>query len=123
MAWYTICLSKAERGLDIKNYDLFNKALMSKRGWRILSEGDSLWPNTPNFRYGDIENVIRDFSFSEISSKSSLWWRDLRIFLSSWGDDNNWFCKSISCEVGNKKAIDFWRDRCIGAEPLGSQFA
>lgn len=58
MAWYTICLSKAERGLGIKNYDLFNKALMSKWGWRILSERDSLWPNTPNFRYGDIENVI-----------------------------------------------------------------
>ncbi|GKC34955.1 hypothetical protein Tco_1047339 [Tanacetum coccineum] len=43
VAWEVICLPTREGGLGIRNLDLFNKALMTKHIWNIVSNKVSLW--------------------------------------------------------------------------------
>lgn len=102
VAWSSICMSKVGGGLGVKNCDMFNMTLMNKWGWKILVEEDALWHKVLSFKYGDHENLL---SFR--NSKSSTWWSDLRILLSNWLADNNWFNHSLSCKVGNGLDIDF----------------
>ena len=47
---------------------------------------------------------------------------DLLVVLGSWGVQNNWFDKSITCKLGNISVIDFWRDRWLSVEPTSMQF-
>lgn len=65
----------------VKNYDMFNKDLMCKWGWKILVEEESLWHKVLSFKYAEIKNQIRDDYFSFFNSNYSLWLRDLCIFL------------------------------------------
>jgi len=41
--WTTICKSKREWGLGIKNIKLFNEALLARRKWRLGIEEKGLW--------------------------------------------------------------------------------
>ncbi|GJS84398.1 putative RNA-directed DNA polymerase [Tanacetum coccineum] len=43
VAWDIICLPTREGGLGIRSLKLFNKALMTKHIWNIVSNNESLW--------------------------------------------------------------------------------
>lgn len=45
-------MSNEDGGLGIKNLELFNYALVSKWGWRCLSEHKAIWSDILEFRYG-----------------------------------------------------------------------
>lgn len=38
ISWADICLSKREGGLGIMDLGLFNQTLLSKQGWRLLTQ-------------------------------------------------------------------------------------
>ncbi|XP_058776651.1 uncharacterized protein LOC131650971 [Vicia villosa] len=122
VSWSTICLPKSAGGLGVKHCEIFNRALMSKWGWKIMAETGSLWQDVLTFKYGDIKGAIRADDSPSVNPKHSLWWRDLCILLGVWGAETNWFRKCISCRIGNGADIDFWRDRWIGNDTLCNQF-
>lgn len=72
VAWYTISKSKTERGLEVKNYEVFNDALLSKWAWKILTEDDLIWYKVLSFKFDDP-------IYSMNNSKSYIWWGDIRI--------------------------------------------
>lgn len=43
LAWNKVCLPKKDGGLGIRKARDTNRALISKVGWRLLNDGDSLW--------------------------------------------------------------------------------
>lgn len=53
-----ICCSKKEGGLGIKNWELFNTALLSKWKWMMLVEDDSSWKGLLLFKYGDLSSAL-----------------------------------------------------------------
>nr|GFA60769.1 hypothetical protein [Tanacetum cinerariifolium] len=50
--WNSVCKPKVEGGLGIKSLDSWNKALMSKHIWNIITQKESLW-----VRIGDGKNT------------------------------------------------------------------
>jgi len=43
VAWDTICKPKNQRGLGIKNLNLWNQACIAKLIWAIAKKKDNLW--------------------------------------------------------------------------------
>lgn len=62
ISWKSICKSKAEGCLGIKDVSNFNRALLSKWIWRFLKEERALWVGILQERYG---NLSRRLWFNE----------------------------------------------------------
>lgn len=43
VAWTDVCKPKSERGLGLRNYTVWNKALLLKLFWDIMNEKNILW--------------------------------------------------------------------------------
>nr|KYP59873.1 Putative ribonuclease H protein At1g65750 family [Cajanus cajan] len=54
--WETVCKSKVEGGLGIKDVKLFNWALLGKWVWRCMLSPSMLWAKVLHDRYGHIES-------------------------------------------------------------------
>ncbi|XP_058722219.1 uncharacterized protein LOC131594138 [Vicia villosa] len=55
VCWDTVCKTKEEGGLGIKNVEIMNVALISKWKWRILNENDAVWSGILKARYGKVK--------------------------------------------------------------------
>ncbi|WJX94410.1 hypothetical protein P8452_75829 [Trifolium repens] len=114
--WDQICLPKEQGGLGIKNLAIFNKSLLGKWKWRVLSDGDAVWSELLHFRYGHLSsNLLAGVTLSN-AVKSSLWWRDI-IGLDR-GSTENTFMANLSCRAGDDKTIGFWKFKWIGDQPF-----
>ncbi|KAL8469522.1 hypothetical protein ACS0TY_032389 [Phlomoides rotata] len=71
--WSIVCKKKKYGGLGIREMGKFNRALVGKWIWRILTEKNMLWVRVLESRYGRLENMEGSLR----KSGSSLWWRDL----------------------------------------------
>ncbi|XP_058784193.1 uncharacterized mitochondrial protein AtMg00310-like [Vicia villosa] len=67
-----ICKSKEEGGMGIKHVGKFNKALLSKWPWRILSDEDAIWKGILRGRYGDVIKCMRGCNPKLAKAKESL---------------------------------------------------
>jgi hypothetical protein len=70
-AWDSICIPKALGGLGIRKMREVNLALISKLGWKLLSNPDSLWVAQLKGKYLHSKSFLSPPSFS--SSFSWLW--------------------------------------------------
>ncbi|KAG7992074.1 hypothetical protein I3843_02G109700 [Carya illinoinensis] len=52
--WDKVCNPLSSGGLGLRNLRTFNKALLGKWLWRYHLEGDALWRNTLDAKYGSI---------------------------------------------------------------------
>jgi hypothetical protein len=77
VTWDQICLPKEQGGLGVKNLALFNKALLGKWKWRILTEGEAVWADLLRLRYGHLPTNLLAGNTLSYTVKSSLWWRDI----------------------------------------------
>ena len=69
-AWDSICTPKAFGGLGIKNMREANLALISKLGWQLLNNSNSLWVSQLQGKYLNSNSFL---SPSPLSSSSWLW--------------------------------------------------
>ena len=70
VAWDEICRPKFERGLGIRRNEDVNNALITKLGWRILTNNDSIWVRIMRDKY------VKNNDFFRISKKegnSTVW--------------------------------------------------
>lgn len=68
ISWKSVCKSKEEGGLDIKDVSNFNRALLSKWLWWFLKEDKAIWVGILQQRYG---NLRRRLWFNEGWKKKS----------------------------------------------------
>jgi hypothetical protein len=118
--WDQICLPKEQGGLGVKDLTLFNKALLGKWKWRMLTEGDAVWAELLRSRYGHLPTNLVAGNTLSYDVKSSLWWRD--IIGLDFGDNENWFMSNTGCSVGDGKAIGFWKMKWFGNQPFCELF-
>jgi hypothetical protein len=69
-AWDSICTPKAISGLAIRKMREVNLALISKLGWQLLNNSDSLWVSQLQGKYLNSTSFL---SPSPLSSSSWLW--------------------------------------------------
>ena len=69
-AWDSICTPKAFGGLGIRKMREVNLALISKLGWQLLNNSDSLWVSQLQGKYLNSNSFLSPFL---LSSSSSLW--------------------------------------------------
>jgi hypothetical protein len=69
-SWNSICLPKEERGLGFRRMHDFNLSLISKLGWKLLSNSYCLWVSQLQKKYIKYGNFI---SSSNVSSSSWIW--------------------------------------------------
>nr|KYP70309.1 Putative ribonuclease H protein At1g65750 family [Cajanus cajan] len=68
--WETVCKSKDEGGLGIKDVKLLNWALLGKWVWRCLLSPGMMWAKVLHGRYGHIESF---FKCSNVDRRASWW--------------------------------------------------
>lgn len=73
MQWERLCASKDVGGIDFQDIKDFNKALLAKQGWRIISYPDSLMARILKAKY------FKDKSFldSQMGENPSLIWQSI----------------------------------------------
>jgi hypothetical protein len=114
--WDQICFPKEQGGLGVKNLAIFNKSLLGKWKWRVLSEDDAVWTELLQFRYGHLPSKLLTGVTLSNDVNSSLWWRD--IVGLDLGSNENCFMDNLSCRVGDGKNIGFWRFKWFGDQPF-----
>lgn len=55
VSWEDLCKLRKACGLEIKNLQIFNKALLCKWVWRFLGENERLWARVIRSRHGEFK--------------------------------------------------------------------
>nr|KYP36676.1 hypothetical protein KK1_042197 [Cajanus cajan] len=106
--WETVCKSKVEGGLGIKDVRLFNWALLWKWVWRCMLSPSMLWAKVLHDRYDRIESFS---NFLNVDRRASWWWKDIEWVL----QQGNFLLdeKTERC-IGDGTMTRFWEDKWIG---------
>ncbi|PON39534.1 hypothetical protein PanWU01x14_304250, partial [Parasponia andersonii] len=77
LRWKNLCKSKFEGGIDSRDFTIFNKALVVKQGWRIISNPSSLMARIfkGNISLSQISSQLKQCLGHHMPSKVSF--RDL----------------------------------------------
>ena len=107
LAWKRVCRPKMEGGLGIRSEKSMNKALLSKVGWRLLQDKDSLWAKVLRSKYkvGD----PHDKSWTVVKSNWSSTWRSVGAGL------REVILPGLGWVIGDGSNIRFWTDKWLGA--------
>ncbi|XP_074308855.1 uncharacterized protein LOC141643553 [Silene latifolia] len=73
VAWEKLCRSKDKGGLGLRDFRLFNNALLGKQGWRLMMEDTSLMARVIKGKYF----ADRGFLEAELGSNPSFTWRSI----------------------------------------------
>ncbi|XP_058764573.1 uncharacterized mitochondrial protein AtMg00310-like [Vicia villosa] len=121
-SWKTVCKTKEQGGLGVKDIEVMNMALLNKWKWRILKESDKPWVNILNSRYDNIKVKVLEGDAFVLSSRYSIWWRDL---INCELDLPTGFCKFagiINCSVENGGDTALWQARWVCDQSLSEAF-
>ncbi|XP_074298165.1 uncharacterized protein LOC141628985 [Silene latifolia] len=92
VAWEKLCRSKDNGGLGFRDFRLFNKALLGKQGWRLMTEDTSLMARVLKGKYF----ADRDFLEAELGSNPSFTWRSI------------WESKDVILSGARRRVGDGW---------------
>ncbi|XP_057447160.1 uncharacterized protein LOC130738983 [Lotus japonicus] len=110
VSWDNICRPKSEGGLGVKNWRLFNVALLAKWRWRLMVGDSGLWSCILNYKYK-----------GGYHEKASIWWKDLFSICFESGS-SNWFDESICRRLGDGSSTLFWYIDWCGHGVLKDKF-
>ncbi|KAK4393924.1 hypothetical protein Sango_1863200 [Sesamum angolense] len=68
-----LCLSKDEGGMGFREMIAFNRAMLTKQGWRLLTRPDSLFTQVLKAKYFPRKSFFR----AEVGPRPSLTWRSI----------------------------------------------
>ncbi|KAL0011421.1 hypothetical protein SO802_006529 [Lithocarpus litseifolius] len=102
VSWEKMCKAKSNGGMGFRNLQAFNLAMLTKQGWRLLSNPDSLCAKVLKARYypnGDVLN-------SKVGSNPSYTWRSIVKGLEVIRKGTRW-------RVGYGRLIHIWEDKWL----------
>lgn len=105
-AWNSICIPKSLGGMGIKNFSIFNKALISKFAWSLLNNTDTHWKKFL------ASKSLKTSSFEEVNYKASDSWL-WKGFLKS----RDFVKKSMCIQINNGTTTRVWIDPWIPNMP------
>ncbi|KAL1193264.1 putative mitochondrial protein [Cardamine amara subsp. amara] len=98
-----MCLSKENGGLDFRDLECFNQALLAKQAWRLIQEPDSLFARVMKSKYyPDIE-----FMEATLGPRPSYGWRSIL-------HGRDLLSQGIAKQIGNGESFQVWTDSWIG---------
>lgn len=103
--WSNLCLPKSLGGLNFRDIEGFNKALIAKQVWRILTNPDSLVAKFLKSLYFKDSNILN----ADIGKHPSYLWKSLM-----WGREL--ICKGLRYRIGNGVDTYMFRDPWIPKE-------
>lgn len=105
--WDKVCKSKECGGLGIKKARKQNLALLSKLGWKVSNQDESLWANIFSDKY------LRNHTISSWprSRSASYVWKSIV-------DTKQVLEQGVKWIIGNGKNVSIWHDWWCGDEPL-----
>ncbi|XP_042939499.1 uncharacterized protein LOC122274529 [Carya illinoinensis] len=100
--WDKISTEKGSGGLGFRDLRLFNLALLSKQGWRIIQNPSSLMAKVLKQKY--FSRV--DFTEAQMGSRPSFVWRSIKA-------GANLLKKGLMWRIGNGSKVNIWSDRWL----------
>ncbi|KAA3480762.1 reverse transcriptase [Gossypium australe] len=97
--WEPLCKPKDAGGMDFKNLVLFNKALLAKQVWRILTQPKCLLAKVLKARYYPHSDILA----ANIGSYPSFTWRSIC-------SARELIVKGLLWRVKNGSCINIWND-------------
>ncbi|KAA3486462.1 reverse transcriptase [Gossypium australe] len=97
--WETLCKPKCKGGIGFKNLFLFNKALLAKQVWRILTQPHCLLARVLKARYFSFLDILS----AKVRSYPSLTWR-------SKCNARDLIDEGVLWRVGTGDRINIWND-------------
>lgn len=122
VSWTNICKPKAEGRLGVKHMDFFNKDLLCKWKWRILTERETVWRNILEARYGNLNEGVFRGSEHKSKVKDFVWGKVLCAVSSHKTNAFDCFEGNISSVLGKGNTIPFWYGKWLGGSSLKSSF-
>ncbi|XP_057808906.1 uncharacterized protein LOC131023384 [Salvia miltiorrhiza] len=118
--WEDLGEDVREGGLGIKDLESFNKALMAKWIWRLLTERESFWVRVVQASKGEIGWDGEGLCFEKKREVKSWWWK--RVVSLSGGDGGKWLRDNLMLKVGEGDSIQFWNHCWVGGKSLKERF-
>uniref|UniRef100_A0A803L0F3 Reverse transcriptase zinc-binding domain-containing protein n=1 Tax=Chenopodium quinoa TaxID=63459 RepID=A0A803L0F3_CHEQI len=106
IAWNKLYLPKKEGGLGFRNMRNFNRSLLGKQAWRILTNEDSLVARVLKGKYYPHSSLME----AKVYSNSSYTWRSIM-----GARDVLW--KGARKPVGNGSTVHIWKDPWVPTLP------
>lgn len=119
--WEEVC-KKEDGGLGIKDLGCFNRSLLAKWRWRMISGEKGLWKSVLLSRYGDGVVSLSRTQVDLRPGKVSAWWRYLNGIVESVKGWESWFVKGVNRVIGDGRGTLFWVDKWIGDLALKDRF-
>ncbi|CAL5422878.1 unnamed protein product [Camellia sinensis] len=108
--WKQVCKSKQEGGLGIKRAEDHNLALLTKLGWKLISDKDTQWSAVLRGKYLHKESLM-DWPSNRLASHT---WRSII-------KTRDLLKKCVKWPIGNGQNISFWNDWWYGETTIASQ--
>ncbi|XP_058755190.1 uncharacterized protein LOC131628373 [Vicia villosa] len=122
VSWDTVCKTREEGCLGVKNFEIMNVALIRKWKWRMLVEKEAVWRDILEARYGNLMLKVLVGDNSVVEKKDSIWWRDIITSDNYENLNNNHFAGDIDCSVGNGAEIPLRYACWLGPQMLMEAF-
>jgi len=113
VSWSIICKPKSAGGLGVLDLSVFNKALLGKWLWSLLSEDQPLWGQVVKYRYFRRKRVFN--LKGKKGGKVSNQWKGIQKISEA-------FRAGIHFEAGAGTQISFWKDLWLQDSCLSSCF-
>lgn len=88
--------------MDFRDLQCYNKTLLAKQAWRMLTNPNSLWAKFLKELYFPNKNLME----AKCNNNSSWLWKNII-------KGRDLLKQGIRWEVGNGEKINFWEDRWI----------
>jgi hypothetical protein len=95
---------------------------LGKWRWRILSEGQDIWIDILQARYGSLYPSLHLGGRPVGFRGTSAWWRDVSLLGGSMDSTSDWFSEGIGKTTADGFMISFWFEMWIGDTPLRVQY-
>jgi hypothetical protein len=107
ISWKRMCQSKSNWGVGFRDFECFNQAFLSKQGWRLLTDKDSLCAKVLKARY----HKSTDFLQATCPKRASFMWRSIihgRDLLKA----------GLIWRIGDGESVKVWEDNWIPRSSL-----
>lgn len=112
VSWDVMTRPKNLGGLDFRDLEIFNIALLCRQAWRVLQEPESLSARILKGVYLAATSVLE----AELGSNPSQIWRAII-------DGRDILCQGIIKRIGNGLSTNIWNDNWIPRSGLMKPFA